>query len=622
MTLTLTKDPSHKGYYQDPDGNLYVFRFGGKPIKVDGYREDKPKENVEADKVYAEKEEIIDHTKGAPASEDAKFIKAAEEEYDKKQDKINSLRTNDADYDTEKNHLESQQRDLVHEINNTKEREGNKHAKAELNNNSDWAKKEFEENGDKELYDYRMETINKAKAEVDRAIGVAPDVKSMLTEELEEAEANLTDETFTTNPDRANAIENELKLRYEEEGDPIKYTQKFHLENPLADTEEAQNYLSSDDMTQYVPEDLKDVITKAEWVLDDDMTGHVDIETTRALTAKEQTDLSDWVEGQNSDGLGEGFEQQDFANAYWNPDTGDGPFTYQEAEEEIDNMISNIDESEYVDYIDESEIEAAVDTYLESNDSVQQWKEDFWNDEIQDGLIQFQDTDSVKEAVEAVTQEDIPEEYQDDVYSYIEESGIKEDVAEEIWQNLASYEQADFVAGYDMGDDMRSTAREEVLSDPESWVSDDAIYEARLAYAENNLPVNVDDWGAMSSIRADRPGFDSDYIIREEDNKSGGVDSVTEEIANNVDKNYPELSKKVEDDFYTSMEQAAKELGYEYDTRRAKEFMEIRQRAEEIREMNRSLQLKYSGTIDTLQKEHPDWSMAKILEKIRKLDEE
>jgi len=485
-----------------------------------------------------------------------------------------------------------------------------------------------------------METINKAKAEVDRAIGVAPDVKSMLTEELEEAEANLTDETFTTNPDRANAIENELKLRYEEEGDPIRYTQKFHLENPLADTEEAQNYLSSDDMTQYVPEDLKDVITKAEWVLDDDMTGHVDIETTRALTAKEQTDLSDWVEGQNSDGLGEGFEQQDFANGYWNPDTGDGPFTYQEAEEEIDNMISNIDESEYVDYIDESEIEAAVDTYLESNDSVQQWKEDFWNDEIQDGLIKFQDTDSVKEAVEAVTQEDIPEEYQDDVYSYIEESGIKEDVAEEIWQNLASYEQADFVAGYDMGDDMRSTAREEVLSDPESWVSDDAIYEARLAYAENNLPVNIDDWGAMSSIRADRPGFDSDYIMTDEEQSRkvsdamtkednwnratyhGGVDSTTEEIANNVDKNYPELSKKVEDDFYTSMEQAAKELGYEYETNKAKEFMEIQKRAEEIREMNRSLQLKYSGTIDTLQKEHPDWSMAKILEKIRKLDEE
>ena len=42
--LVLTKDPSHKGYYQDADGNLYVFRFGGRTIKVDEYREDKPQD--------------------------------------------------------------------------------------------------------------------------------------------------------------------------------------------------------------------------------------------------------------------------------------------------------------------------------------------------------------------------------------------------------------------------------------------------------------------------------------------------------------------------------------------------------------------------------------------------
>lgn len=63
--LTLTKDPSHKGYYMDADGNLYVFRFGGRPIKVDDYREDKPSEDFNNKKVEVEKDEIVDGTEKA-----------------------------------------------------------------------------------------------------------------------------------------------------------------------------------------------------------------------------------------------------------------------------------------------------------------------------------------------------------------------------------------------------------------------------------------------------------------------------------------------------------------------------------------------------------------------------
>ena len=63
--LVLTKDPSHKGYYQDADGNLYVFRFGGRPIKVDEYREDKPNENYNNNKVEVEKEVVVDGTEKA-----------------------------------------------------------------------------------------------------------------------------------------------------------------------------------------------------------------------------------------------------------------------------------------------------------------------------------------------------------------------------------------------------------------------------------------------------------------------------------------------------------------------------------------------------------------------------
>ena len=72
--LTLTKDPSHKGYYLDEKGNLYVFRFGGRPIKVDGYRDDKPRENIEAKSIEVDKKDVIDHRKSASIDENNKFI--------------------------------------------------------------------------------------------------------------------------------------------------------------------------------------------------------------------------------------------------------------------------------------------------------------------------------------------------------------------------------------------------------------------------------------------------------------------------------------------------------------------------------------------------------------------
>ena len=72
--LTLTKDPSHKGYYLDEKGNLYVFRFGGRPIKVDGYRDDKPRENIEAKSIEVDKKDVIAHRKSASIDENNKFI--------------------------------------------------------------------------------------------------------------------------------------------------------------------------------------------------------------------------------------------------------------------------------------------------------------------------------------------------------------------------------------------------------------------------------------------------------------------------------------------------------------------------------------------------------------------
>lgn len=85
---------------------------------------------------------------------------------------------------------------------------------------------------------------------------------------------------------------------------------------------QAMAYLVQDDMTQYLldptwgEQELIGVVEHVRWQLNPDgHTWYVEALTTRELTEGENRALAQWVSGQNSDGLGEGFEQQDFA---WN----------------------------------------------------------------------------------------------------------------------------------------------------------------------------------------------------------------------------------------------------------------------------------------------------------------
>jgi len=81
----------------------------------------------------------------------------------------------------------------------------------------------------------------------------------------------------------------------------------------------AQAYLTDDDMTRYLTSDsdtpwAKGVVELIRWNLS--ANGHdytVTVFALRELTEGELKQLSSWVSGQNSDGLGEGFEQQEFA---------------------------------------------------------------------------------------------------------------------------------------------------------------------------------------------------------------------------------------------------------------------------------------------------------------------
>lgn len=125
--LTLTKDPSHSGYYLDEEGNLYVFRFGGRPIKVDEYREDKPRENVKNDKVEINSEKIINHKKSASLSENNEFIEEVEKEKEKNKKKIDNFIKKSKDPYAGKdletlNEMKSLQRGLNDELSNTEHR--------------------------------------------------------------------------------------------------------------------------------------------------------------------------------------------------------------------------------------------------------------------------------------------------------------------------------------------------------------------------------------------------------------------------------------------------------------------------------------------------------------------
>jgi len=96
------------------------------------------------------------------------------------------------------------------------------------------------------------------------------------------------------------------------------YRIKFRLSDPVNNLEEAQSYLSSDDMTTYLIDDvedrLKSVITKIEWIQDTDISGCVELRTNDYLNEEDLDWIRDWVDGQNSDGLGSGYSEQDFAN--------------------------------------------------------------------------------------------------------------------------------------------------------------------------------------------------------------------------------------------------------------------------------------------------------------------
>ena len=119
------------------------------------------------------------------------------------------------------------------------------------------------------------------------------------------------------------------------------YRTNFNLTNCVTDFNAAYEYLTEDDMTKYLKADVESRgyyglaydIHSIKWILTDDDCGYIELITIRELTIAELDEVSDWVRGQNSDGLGEGFEQQWFAEIW-------DDVEYTEYDEETDESYT------------------------------------------------------------------------------------------------------------------------------------------------------------------------------------------------------------------------------------------------------------------------------------------
>lgn len=107
----------------------------------------------------------------------------------------------------------------------------------------------------------------------------------------------------------------------------MKYETEFNLTHSIKakDYIDVQEYLQEDNMTKYLKNDLESTRNKEKfpslsekidsiiWNLNTTTSGVITLYTHQKLTKEELNFISEWVSGQNSDGLGEGFSGQDFA---------------------------------------------------------------------------------------------------------------------------------------------------------------------------------------------------------------------------------------------------------------------------------------------------------------------
>ena len=108
------------------------------------------------------------------------------------------------------------------------------------------------------------------------------------------------------------------------------YFTNFNLTENVNNLNDAQYYLKEENMTNILKNDIKkenfkNKIENIEWDLKTEDSGTIKVITNDKLTDEESEFISEWISNQNADGIGEGFEQQPFANYIDNSWNGADP---------------------------------------------------------------------------------------------------------------------------------------------------------------------------------------------------------------------------------------------------------------------------------------------------------
>ena len=102
---------------------------------------------------------------------------------------------------------------------------------------------------------------------------------------------------------------------------------------------EARKYLDEDNMANYLPDELSEKIILIQYDLITNNKGFINIISNALLTQEELIELKNELDGQNSDGLGEGFEQQEFAELHNSEDEDDYACIYIEDNVDVPSLI-------------------------------------------------------------------------------------------------------------------------------------------------------------------------------------------------------------------------------------------------------------------------------------------
>lgn len=119
------------------------------------------------------------------------------------------------------------------------------------------------------------------------------------------------------------------------------YRTYFDLSDNIPDEHwmKARKYLDEDNMANYLPDELSEKIILIQYDLITNNRGFINIISNALLTQEELIALKNELDGQNSDGLGEGFEQQEFAELRNSEDEDDYTYIYIEDNVDVPSLI-------------------------------------------------------------------------------------------------------------------------------------------------------------------------------------------------------------------------------------------------------------------------------------------